>query len=264
MDIFYLKLILAFTVGALWITSATVIAERFGTKIGGIITGIPSTIVVSLFFIGWTQSPQIASTATGIVPAIMGLDALFTALYIVLSKNKLYVSIGLPLLLWFVLSYFFVFLKLDNFFLSLTSFAILFIFSYVLLEKMVKVKSQGQRKVTLNIKQISFRALLSGTIIACAVIMTKAGGPVWGGVFASFPAIMLSTMVITYLAKGRNFSVAVMKVVMVSGSINVVIYSTAVRYLYPVFGLIPGTVYSFMISLLTSYLMYEILKRRMS
>ncbi|MBI4990666.1 DUF3147 family protein [Candidatus Gottesmanbacteria bacterium] len=263
MDVFYLKLILAFIVGAVWITGATLIAERFGSKIGGVITGLPSTVVLALFFIAWTQSPQIAAEATTIVPAIIGLDALFTALYILLSQNKLYISIGLSLLVWFILSFIFVILKIDNFSLSLVIFFLLLVISYILGEKVVRVKSEGQKRMVLNSRQLSFRAILSGTIIAFAVIMTKLGGPIVGGMFASFPAIMLSTMIITFTIHGRTFSVAVMKVVMVSGGVNVVVYATAVRYLYPLFGVFAGTFYAFLISLVSSFFMYQFVNRKM-
>jgi len=49
-----------FIVGATWITTATILAEKIWFEIGGVITGIPSTTVLSLFFIGLTQSPAFA------------------------------------------------------------------------------------------------------------------------------------------------------------------------------------------------------------
>lgn len=250
-NIFLLQLLLAFIVGALWITTATVIAEKFGSKIGGIIAGIPSTIVIALFFIGWTQTAELASKATTIVPAIMGLDSLFIAIYILLSRYKLFISVSIALFIWFISSLFLVLYKFDNYIISLLIFIFLVSFSYFLVEKIVKVKSKGQRKMALTINQIIFRIVLSGSIILSAVIMTKIGGYILGGVFASFPAIMLSTMIITYRSHGRDFSAAVMKVMMVSGSINVTIYSIAVHFLYPVFGIITGTFLAFVISLIT-------------
>jgi len=68
MDPFIIKLIISFFVGAIWITSVTVISEKLGTKIGGVLGGLPSTCLIALFFIGWTQSPEVASHATIIMP----------------------------------------------------------------------------------------------------------------------------------------------------------------------------------------------------
>lgn len=263
-DPFLLKLILSFIIGAIWLTGATIIAEKYGSKIGGVIAGLPSTTLLALFFIGWTQSPSIASESTGVIPAIIGLDALFTALYILLSRYSLFISIGLSLLVWFVLSLGFVLIRFNNFSASLLIFFVLYCISFVLGEKVVRVKSTGGRKMVYTANQIIFRSMLSGTIIALSVVMTKVGGPILGGVFASFPAIMLSSMIITYLAHGRDFSVAVMKVIMVNGGLNVVIYASLVRYFYTLFDIWIGTVLAFLISLFTSYLTYQFIKRRMS
>ena len=86
-DIFILKLILSFIVGSIWITLATIIAEKFGTKLGGVIAGLPSTVVIALFFIGWTQTPLIASQSTSMVPIVMGIGALFVMIYMILGIN---------------------------------------------------------------------------------------------------------------------------------------------------------------------------------
>lgn len=263
MDIFHLKLILSFIVGGIWITGATVLAERFGSKVGGVITGLPSTIVLALFFIGWTQSAKVASEATTIAPATMGLSALFTAFYILLSKNKLYIAIGLPMIFWFIVAFLFVKLNINNIFSSFFIYLSLLFLSWIIGEKLVKVKSQGQMKTHLTHGQILFRGILGGTVISLSVLLTKFGGPVLGGVLATFPAIMLSTMIITFLAHGRDFSAAVLKVVMISGGVNVVVYAMAARILYPILGILSGTFLAYIISLICALFMYGFVKRRM-
>ena len=50
-DIFIIKLILSFIVGVVWITCVTVFAEKFGSRVGGAVAGIPATMVTNLFFI---------------------------------------------------------------------------------------------------------------------------------------------------------------------------------------------------------------------
>ncbi|MBI3380052.1 DUF3147 family protein [Candidatus Gottesmanbacteria bacterium] len=263
-NIFLLQLLLAFIVGALWITTATIIAEKFGSKVGGIIAGMPSTIVIALFFIGSTQSVETATKTTTIIPAIMGLDSLFIAIYILLLRHKLFISLGISLFVWFISSFILVLLKFDNYTISLLFFIFFVLVSYLLVEKIVKVKSQGKRQLNFTTSQIIFRILLSGGIILLSVFMAKVGGYILGGVFASFPAIMLSTMIITYLNHGRDFSAAVMKVMMVSGSVNVTIYSIGVHFLYPAFGIITGTFISFAISFITVTITSIFVNKKMS
>ena len=107
------------------------------------------------------------------------------------------------------------------------------------------------------------RGILSGSIIAFAVLMAKIAGPLVGGMFSAFPAVIISTMIITHFAHGTKFSIAVLKIIMVSGPVNVVAYAIAARYLYGGLGLIWGTVISFIVSLISSFLVYRFVKRKM-
>jgi len=53
-----------------------------------------------------------------------------------------------------------------------------------------------------------------------------------------------------------------MKVLMISGGLNVVIYALAVELLYPSLGLYVGTAAAFSVSLITSYLTYRFIQNR--
>jgi hypothetical protein len=58
LDPYWFKLLIRFCVGGLWVTLTTIVADRFGSKLGGWIGGLPSTIVVTLFFAGDYQDPS--------------------------------------------------------------------------------------------------------------------------------------------------------------------------------------------------------------
>jgi len=45
-----LHLVLAFAVGSLWVTVITIIAEKKGSVVGGILGGLPSTSAFSFFY----------------------------------------------------------------------------------------------------------------------------------------------------------------------------------------------------------------------
>lgn len=263
-DAFLTKLIIAFFAGSVWITISTVISEKFGTKLGGVLAGLPSTVVISLFFIGWTQSPLVASESTAIIPFVVGIYTLFIVTYVFVSRFNFYLAILASLAVWFLLSFSLVLLKFSNFAYSLIGFLALLLFSYYALEKKLHITSEGRKAIKYTAQKIAIRAVLSGTVIAFAVTMAKIGGPLLGGMFAAFPAVMLSTAVITYLAHGKSFSHAVMKVLMVSGSVNVVAFAIAVRYTYPRLGLAYGTLSSFAASLIVAYLVYTFINKKMS
>ena len=104
MDPFIIKLILSFFIGAIWITSVTIISEKLGTKIGGVLGGLPSTCLIALFFIGFTQSPSIASQATSIMPFVNGVDAMFIVVFIFLGGFNFYLGLIGCMLFWLISS----------------------------------------------------------------------------------------------------------------------------------------------------------------
>ncbi|MEK6910043.1 MAG: DUF3147 family protein, partial [Candidatus Aenigmatarchaeota archaeon] len=135
-DIFLIRLILSFITGFIWITLLTILAERYGTKIGGAIAGIPATMVVALLFIGITQSADIASQATTIVPLVVGINALFVVLYIFLARMTNFVSaLVLSIIGWSIIAYFLILVKLNDLIISLIGYLALVLISYFILEK---------------------------------------------------------------------------------------------------------------------------------
>ena len=77
------------------------------------------------------------------------------------------------------------------------------------------------------------------------VLIAKTGGPEFGGIFAAFPAMFISTLTISYKAHGIEFSRAMVKSLMVqddhSGSVchcpEVFIYIDGSLYRNVAFGL---------------------------
>ena len=53
-----LQLITSFLAGATFIALITFLVERLPTKLAGLVITIPSTMVVSLFFLGWSVGPE--------------------------------------------------------------------------------------------------------------------------------------------------------------------------------------------------------------
>jgi len=260
-DTFFLKLFLSFLAGSLWITGGTIIAERYGTKIGGLIAGVPSTILMSLFFIAWTQSPNTAVEATTIVPLIGGITCLFVVAYIILLRINFWFALTGAIIIWTLLSYSLVLLKFDNFIVSLIVYIFLLFLSYYFVDKGLKVRSEPGKKLRYTFAAMLFRALFSGSVIALAVIMTKIGGPLLGGMFSMFPAMFIGILFITYFSSGPSFSAAVMKEAMF-GAISVVVYGICVRYTYLTIGLLWGTLVSFLVSLGSSLLVHYFMTRK--
>jgi hypothetical protein len=262
-DIFLLKSILSFLVGGAWVTTATLLADNFGTKIGGLVTGLPSTALISLFFIGWTQSPAAAVEATTVIPLIGAVNAVFLLVYISLVKKNFWIALASSLLFWGFSSSILVLLKLKNFYLSLIIYFIVVLVSFFIIEKGIKVKSKTARRTANSLGTILFRGFFSGLIIVLAVIMGKIGGPLLGGTFAMFPAMFTGTLLITFLTHGSLFSSAMMKAALIS-AVSVVLYAVLVRTFYLPLGLIWGTILSIAVSFSSACLLHIFFVKKIS
>jgi uncharacterized membrane protein (GlpM family) len=261
---FLFKLILTFLVGGIWIMFSTVLAEKYGSKMGGVIAGFPSTSAIALFFIGWTQTPGFASQATTLIPIICGINAIFVVIYILLSKRNFYIALFSAFFFWLMVSLILVKSNFDHFLYSILGAILLGLLAYYILEKKANIKSEGKKIIKNTIAQLLFRAGLGGFIIAIAVFLAKTGGALIGSAFAAFPAVFLGTIIVTHFSHGQSFSAAVMKVTVISATFNITIYATTIRYLYPLIGLLPGTAAAFFISMLTGYLLYLFARKRMT
>lgn len=264
MDVsFWLKLVLSFIVGSLWVTLSTLSSERFGSKVGGLIGAFPSTVVIALLFIGFTQSPQVAAQATTVMPLAQGLNGLFVLAFMILAKRGMWIALMGALFLWFLQSSLLFVLNIQYFWISILGWLVLLICCYWILERWMKIRSQGRIEVAYSNSQMIWRALFGGSVIALAVFMGKLGGPTLGGIFGSFPAMFLSNLVITYKSGGAEFSRSVGKSLLISGVINVPLYEIEVRLLYPVIGLAYGTVIALLFTLGTTYLTFLFIKSYM-
>ncbi len=261
---FLYNLALSFAVGSAWITLTTVIADRFGSKVGGLLGGFPATVFVALLFIGITQTPYAASEATTVVPVAQGLNGLFIIAYALLVKRGLAWGLAGGLLVWFVLAGVLAAADLRLFWASVAGWAVLVAACYTIVWKLLKIDSRGPQAIQYTLSRVAFRAVLGGSAIAFAVLMGRLGGPTFGGLFATFPAMFISTLVITYRTGGSAFSRAVAKALMVSGMINVALYAMAVRYLYVSLGLAHGTVLALAFSCGTVYLTHVLILNRIS
>ena len=261
---FWFKLCLGFFLGGVWVTLSTISAERFGSKIGGLIGGLPSTVVITLLLIGLTQTPQVAVDATIIIPLSMSVTGLFMVVYLFLARRGLLVGLSMALLVWFGLASLLDTLVIRYAWLPILGWITLTVVYFLIVEKGMHIPSRLLGKVHYTKSQILFRALFGGIVIAFAVLMGKLGGPILGGIFSTFPAMFLSSLVITYRVGGADFSRAIGKSLLMSGMLTVPVYALAVGCFYPRVGMGIGTLLALLLSTGVAYLTYHFMSARMS
>lgn len=259
---FLIKLALSFLVGSIWVTSITVIAERFGSKIGGFIGGLPSTIVIALLFIGLSQSTQDASRAAMMIPLVMGVNGIFIMIYLTRVRKGLISALATALFFWFIANGFIVWVGFESLLFSTLGWLVLLGFSYYITEHVMQIASRGGIRVPYTLKQIMARGVVSGFIISLAVFVSRVAGPVIGGIFSTFPVIFMSTLFITYRTGGSEFSRAVAKTLMLSGMINVGVYAITAHFSYQHFDLFWGTLFTILVSVMAAFGSYHIIRHR--
>jgi len=80
------KILLSFILAGAWISGATLLGERLGSKKAGLIANLPSNIVLSLIFMALTSGPGMRRNDRG-VPVGMAIDTLFVLVFMLVVKR---------------------------------------------------------------------------------------------------------------------------------------------------------------------------------
>lgn len=258
--IFWLKVAISFIVAGVAITTATLLAERFGTKIGGLLANLPSNILVSLVFIALTRDSQFAAETTRATPIGMSINTLFLFVFIVVLRWGVAVAAIASLATWFALIFLAGQFPLSNWSTTLTIYVATAVISFLILEycfKIPAVKKNGRRY---SLGQLTVRAVFAGSVVALTVVVASLTGPYWTGLVASFPSVLFSTMMILSLTQSPAFAQATGKIMIFSSS-NIVIYALAVHFAYPSLGISIGTVIAFGAAFIWVWLFHPLLKK---
>jgi hypothetical protein len=254
------RLALTFVVGGFWVAGAFALADRAGTKIGGWASGLPSTVVVALFFIGVSQTPRVAAEAAVMVPLAAGVNGLFLVPFVRFSRRGFAAGFFGAFMAWFsaaALSR----IKTVSLAWSIGGCAAILLVSRVLMNRATTAPSMRRGETKSRSCALAGRAVAGGLIVASAVAVAKLSGPLLEGIFAAFPGVFSSTILVAYHANGLYFARAIAKPMMFSGLINVGVYGAAVRLAYPLFGLGAGTVIAYGASLASAFLLFMFMAR---
>jgi hypothetical protein len=262
--IFIIQLISSFAVGGLLVAFMSLAAERVSSKTAGVILSLPSTLAISLFFIGLTRGETALADVLPVLPLSLGAAVLFVAVYANIAQKikdttvSILVSLTGAIFIWLVIGIPLALFKFDNLFFSITGYIILVIISHL----MLYFKKGGPQVIfKYSINQKLFRIIMAGSIIALVVFLTKQLGTVWGGVFSVFPAAYLSSLVIFHKARGSLFLFSATKTLPLTSPIFI-IYAVAAKYFFPVLGILAGTFISYLLVLMLMFVYARVLQIR--
>lgn len=264
MDLLSLRLFLSFLTGGAWVSAITWATIRYGARVGGLLAGFPSTVALSLFFIGWSQSVQTAVDATTALPLALSFTAAFPVIYARLARTLRFTFSLVGALAFWAASAVALTAALQGvdlpFAASVAGFYIVAGVVYFILgrRQVARVPGRAVRPTTL---QWLWRFVLAGGIVVSAVYLSETLGPLVGGVFSSFPAIITSTVYIVNRAEGVEASRAIGTPVMVATVFTIVPYVVVVRYAFPWAGVLYGTLLGYGIAVPLSVLAFLLVAR---
>ena len=105
----------------------------------------------------------------------------------------------------------------------------------------------SKREFKFSYSQILIRAFFAGSVVVSIILLSEILPPYFVGVFSTFPAVLMTSMVILAVNQGNTFAQATGKILLVS-STNIVIFTSSLVITYPIFDIYFGTLVSFIIS----------------
>ncbi|MCK4893561.1 MAG: hypothetical protein KAT07_06315 [Calditrichia bacterium] len=190
----------------------------------------------------------------------MAINTLFLFIFIICLPYGIVISTLLSLLTWFILALILSQTDMDNLLLNIVTYLLLTVGLFLFLEKIVKISSVKKKDKRYSIWQISIRALFAGAVVASIIILAQFLPPHAVGIFSTFPAVLLTTMIILVVNQSRDFARATGKILVLSSS-NIVVYGIGIYFTYPEFGIILGTIFSFFLASLWVWLMHPLVRR---
>lgn len=251
-----IQILCSLVIGGSLVAFISLLAEKVDKKIAGALLAFPSTIALGYFFLGWFVGDDAVAKAVPSAFIPMSAALLFIASYTSVAQAVSHIgnrfvqiilattfSVGV----WFAISFLVATNKFSNIWIGVCSYLTVLIAAHFFLKKYSVVKPAPMKY---SRKQIAFRATFVGTVIATVVFLGKTMGPVWGVVFAMFPAVSMSILILLHwYYGGKNLFPFVQSFPI--GTITMVTYSLTVMLLFPKVGFVFGTVAAYIVAYIT-------------
>lgn len=255
MPLFLQQVIYSFIIAGVLIAFLTLLAERLGSRTGGLIANLPSNILVTMIFISLAHGTEFV---TGMIPAIpvgMLIDTFFLLVFVLLLKYSLVSAVIGSLLTWLILALLAGNLNSEHLWINMIVYLTVTFLIWLWLEYRLHIPPMGRSGKKYTSAQIALRAAFAGGIVGGVVFISAFVPAYLTGIISTFPAVLFSSMVILTVNQGKQFARATGKVMILSSS-NIVPYAAGVYYTFPFLGIVFGTMISFSVSLIWILLIY--------
>ncbi|MCX7028348.1 MAG: hypothetical protein NT061_12895 [Spirochaetes bacterium] len=257
----FTRIALSFVVAGLWISAATLAGERLGVRRAGLITNLPSNILISLLFVALTKGTDFAVNLTAGVPMGMLIDTIFLVVFMAALRYGTWPALGAALAAWILSAALVVgILPPLGFWTASAIYVVFALLLFRLVTAILPSKTPEKKPVTFSWKVLSIRAFFAGSVVAGAVSLAQVAPPYMTGVLATFPAVLSSTIVILSLSQGPDFARATGRILVLS-STNIVVYAAVAGLFFPIAGPWLGTLAAFAAAFLYIFLLGKLIQR---
>lgn len=243
---FALRVVIAFVVGGLAVAGFTAMAERYGSRLGGLLLSFPIKVVVSLLMIGLSEGLAFAAATAAAVPAGIGINVAFLAGSALLALRwPIAAALGGGIALWLVSGVVVLALPLGgNLGATVAVWGAAAFVALLLLDRVPGAR--GDRRVARKAGGFGLAGLLgraagAGSVVALSVVLARALGPFAGGLMSVFPSGFLTSLLILLRRHGPEFTAATARV-MVAGSAAPATFGVVAALSMPRLGLVLGLV----------------------
>ena len=205
--LFWFALTIKMVVTALFVTLATVIAERLGPTVGALVATLPVSAGPVYVFLALDHDAAFISASAVASLALNAITAIYVTVYVLLAQRRtMWVSVSLAFAVWFAAA-----LVLGSvqwsawwaFILNLVVFTLCFF----IVEPFAFIPMP---QTTRPWYDFVFRSSLVALLVATVVLLSFRIGPTGTGVLAVFPIIYTSIMVILHHRVGGPATAAVL------------------------------------------------------
>lgn len=250
------QIIISFIVGGVLVGLQSIISEKASSKVAGLIITLPTTILVSFYFLWQILSPAEFQTAMSLALQAMSATTVFIYAYIKFFQylKNIFFASCLSFGIWFALAWFCLELKYDNFLVSVISAIVFFwIFQYLYLKE--EICQKPGEHLSYGLSERLTRMIFAGSVIAGSVFIAQTLGAEWGGLASLFPAAAYATLLIFSRNYNHKFLFRIFQRSPI-GAGSLLVFTIAAYFSFPAFGALLGSLASLAASLLYSMLIY--------
>jgi hypothetical protein len=249
-----------FAAGGAYIALCSNIASRGNSTLAGVLTGMPSTVLIALLVMALSVSPAAAVNETTSAPAALAFNGIFLGVFARTARFGWILALGAGLAVWFLLvAAWWVWAPRD---LS-TSLALGvagFLLGMAMTRGIGSVETLPASPGTRGFALLA-RAMFGGAVIAATVLVYYLGGPFAGGLAAAFPATAAATLAIVAWTCGGAPAAAMVRHIIIANFLTITPYLLVVRATYDTVGVAAGTLLGLVLSAFIAWILYSVSRR---